>query len=86
MEYLSDKEKYSNLIDPTLKSSKNNELEIICEVIRECIDEDPRRRPTLKEISSKLQTVIKISPDAATARHSPLWWAELELLSMDESG
>ncbi|XP_048497946.1 protein MALE DISCOVERER 2-like [Beta vulgaris subsp. vulgaris] len=84
MEYLSDKEKYINLIDPTLKSSKNNELEIICDVIRECIDEDPRRRPTLKEITSKLQTVIKISPDAATARHSPLWWAELEL--MDECG
>ncbi|KAK9688778.1 hypothetical protein RND81_09G010400 [Saponaria officinalis] len=84
-EYLSDKSKYSNLVDPSLKSSKNNELETICEVINECIQDDPRQRPTLKEITAKLKETIKISQDAATSRFSPLWWAELEILSM-ESG
>ncbi|XP_021769752.1 protein MALE DISCOVERER 2-like [Chenopodium quinoa] len=85
IEYLKDKKKYCNLVDPSLKSFKNNELEIICEVIHECLNEDPRRRPTLKDVTSKLQEVIKITPEAASARHSPLWWAELEILSI-ESG
>uniref|UniRef100_A0A803LVT1 Protein kinase domain-containing protein n=1 Tax=Chenopodium quinoa TaxID=63459 RepID=A0A803LVT1_CHEQI len=85
IEYLKDKKKYCNLVDPSLKSFKNNELEIICEVIHECLNEDPRRRPTLKDVTSKLQAVIKITPEAASARHSPLWWAELEILSI-ESG
>ncbi|CAO2836242.1 unnamed protein product [Amaranthus hypochondriacus] len=82
-EYLNDKEKHINLIDPSLKSFKTSELEIVCDVIRECINEDPRQRPTIKDVTAKLMTVIKISQDAATSRHSPLWWAELELL---ESG
>lgn len=83
MECLSDKEKYSKLVDPTLKSFKNNELEIICEVIYECLNKDPRQRPTLKDITLKLAAVIKISQEAASARHSPLWWAELEILSIE---
>lgn len=82
-EYLNDKEKHINLIDPSLKSFKTSELEIVCDVIRECINEDPRQRPTIKDVTAKLMTVIKVSQDAATSRHSPLWWAELELL---ESG
>ncbi|KAL9236470.1 hypothetical protein vseg_011138 [Gypsophila vaccaria] len=83
MEYLGDKNKYCNLVDPSLKSSKSGELETVCEVISDCIKEDPRHRPTLKEITSKLREVIKISPEAAHSRFSPLWWAELEIL---ESG
>ncbi|KAH9625731.1 hypothetical protein KSS87_007927 [Heliosperma pusillum] len=83
LECLRDKEKYSNLVDPSLKSFRNGDLEVICEVINDCIQEDPRHRPTVREITSKLKEVIKISQDAATSRFSPLWWAELEIL---ESG
>ncbi|KAK9674196.1 hypothetical protein RND81_12G217600 [Saponaria officinalis] len=83
MEYLGDKSKYSNLVDPTLKSSKNNELETVCEVISDCIKDDPKHRPTLKEITPKLKEVTRISQEAAHSRFSPLWWAELEIL---ESG
>ncbi|KAJ4977447.1 hypothetical protein NE237_002553 [Protea cynaroides] len=82
-EYLNDKKSISYMIDPTLKSFKNNELDIICEVIQECIHQDPRRRPTLREIVPKLREGISISPDAATPRLSPLWWAELEILSVE---
>ncbi|CAK9152617.1 unnamed protein product [Ilex paraguariensis] len=82
-EYFNDKRSISYMIDSTLKSFKNNELDIICEVIQECIQLDARKRPTMKEITSKLREVIDISPDSATPRLSPLWWAELEILSAE---
>ncbi|KAF2303103.1 hypothetical protein GH714_013794 [Hevea brasiliensis] len=40
--YLNDKRSISYLIDPTLKSFKNNELDLICEIIQECIQPNPR--------------------------------------------
>lgn len=84
-DYLNDKRSISYMIDPTLKSFKNNELDIVCEVIQDCIHPDPRHRPTMKEVTSKLREVIAISSDAATPRLSPLWWAELEILSVEAS-
>ncbi|THG04935.1 hypothetical protein TEA_012157 [Camellia sinensis var. sinensis] len=84
-EYLSNKESFSNMIDPTLKSSKNNELDIICEVIQDCIQQDARKRPTMKEVTSRLKEIIAITPDQAVPRLSPLWWAELEILSAEAS-
>lgn len=73
------------MIDPTLKSFKNNELDIVCEVIQDCVQQDARKRPTMKEITSRLREVIAITPDAATPRLSPLWWAELEILSAEST-
>ncbi|XWS12506.1 hypothetical protein CRYUN_Cryun37aG0095100 [Craigia yunnanensis] len=83
VEYLNDRRSISYMIDPTLKSFKNDELDVICEVIQECIQTDPRQRPTMKDIISKLRQVINIPPEQATPRLSPLWWAELEILSME---
>ncbi|KAF8413734.1 hypothetical protein HHK36_001727 [Tetracentron sinense] len=82
-QYLNDKRSISYMIDPTLKSFNNNELDIICEVIQDCIHLDSRQRPTMREVTYKLREVIAISPDAATPRLSPLWWAELEILSVE---
>ncbi|KAJ6364329.1 hypothetical protein OIU76_029304 [Salix suchowensis] len=82
-EYLNDKRSISYMIDPSLKSFKNNELDVICEIIQQCIQSDARHRPTMKEITSKLREVISISSDQATPRLSPLWWAELEILSVE---
>ncbi|KAF2303107.1 hypothetical protein GH714_013804 [Hevea brasiliensis] len=80
--YLNDKRSIGYLIDPTLKSFKNNELDLICKTIQECIQPDPRQRPTMKDITSKLREVIAISPDQATPRHSLFWWAEIKILSV----
>lgn len=79
--YLKDKRSY--LVDPTLNTFKNDELDIICEVIQDCIQQDARKRPTVKEIISKLSQVIDVSPNAAAPGQSPLWWAELEILSAE---
>ncbi|XP_052202647.1 protein MALE DISCOVERER 2-like isoform X2 [Diospyros lotus] len=84
-EYLNDKERISYIIDPALKSFNDAELDIICEVIRDCIHKEASKRPTMGEITSRLREVIAITPDAATPRVSPLWWAELEILHVEEA-
>lgn len=71
------------MIDPTLQSYNNDELEVISEVIQDCIQSDPRLRPTMNDIVSKLRGVINVSPEQAVPRLSPLWWAELEILSLE---
>ncbi|XP_061342750.1 protein MALE DISCOVERER 2-like [Gastrolobium bilobum] len=82
-DYLNDKRKISYMIDPTLQSFKDNELDVICEVIQDCIQPDPRLRPTMRDITSKLREVLGVSPEQAVPRLSPLWWAELEILSVE---
>lgn len=73
----------SNLVDPDLKSFKEEELNVVCEAIKECIQPDPRHRPQMSEVVAKLKQVIHITPEQATPRLSPLWWAELEILSAE---
>ena len=82
-EFLNDKRNIGCLIDPTLESFKDNELDVICEVIKECVQSDQRLRPTMKEIICKLREVLNVSPEQAVPRLSPLWWAELEILSVE---
>jgi len=75
-----------SLLDPTLNDHKEDELAIIGKVIHACIQSDPRNRPSMREITDRLRDAIGISPVAATPRLSPLWWAELEVLSTAEAG
>ncbi|KAE8699366.1 putative inactive receptor-like protein kinase [Hibiscus syriacus] len=82
-EHLNDKGSISKMIDPILKSFKYEELEVIRDVVRECLLSDPRQRPTMKDVTSKLRQAINIAPEQAAPRLSPLWWAELEILSME---
>ncbi|KAL0305621.1 UNVERIFIED_CONTAM: protein MALE DISCOVERER 2 [Sesamum radiatum] len=69
--YLNDKTTISQLIDPSLKSTKENELEVVCEVIQSCIQQDAGQRPSMKEIIQKLRQALDIPPEAATPRLSP---------------
>ncbi|KAJ9567143.1 hypothetical protein OSB04_003109 [Centaurea solstitialis] len=80
-QYLNDKRNASHMVDPTLESFKHSEVEGICEVIEECIQQDAGKRPTMKQVVMKLREVLAISPEQAIPRLSPLWWAELEILS-----
>lgn len=81
-QYLKDKST-KDLVDPKLKSVKENELEIACEVIQLCTQQDARKRPSMKEAVQILRQATDISPEAAWPRLSPLWWAELEILSQE---
>ncbi|XP_047947841.1 protein MALE DISCOVERER 2-like isoform X1 [Salvia hispanica] len=74
---------FKNLVDPALESVKDKELEVLCEVIQMCTQQEVRSRPTMKEAIQILRQVLQISPEAAFPRLSPLWWAELEILSQE---
>ncbi|KAI0515570.1 hypothetical protein KFK09_008235 [Dendrobium nobile] len=84
-EHLKNEKSIMSLADPSLMSKKDNELQIICKAAEACIHEDPKSRPTMKEVSGSLRQVIGIDPEAAMPRLSPLWWAELEILSVEAS-
>ncbi|KAF8675734.1 hypothetical protein HU200_003993 [Digitaria exilis] len=85
LECIKDNRSMSCLLDPNLKAHKEKDLEIICELVQECIQSDPKKRPTMREVTTRLREVLSISPEAATPRLSPLWWAELEILSVEGS-
>ncbi|KAK8938005.1 putative LRR receptor-like serine/threonine-protein kinase [Platanthera guangdongensis] len=85
VEHLKDRKSIKSLIDPSLKSIKDNELEIVCEVAKACVHEDRSRRPTMKQVAVSLREVFGIPPESASPRLSPLWWAELEILSVEAS-
>ncbi|KAK4789492.1 hypothetical protein SAY86_016796 [Trapa natans] len=69
------------MVDPTLGSFVADQVEKIGEIIRSCACPDPKHRPSMREVSSRLRDVTGIPPDAAVSKISPLWWAELEVLS-----
>ncbi|KAG9453597.1 hypothetical protein H6P81_006501 [Aristolochia fimbriata] len=73
------------MIDPMLKSFREEEAIALCKVIRACTNPDPNGRPTMSEVVGQLREITTISPDGATPRLSPLWWAELEILSTEAS-
>uniref|UniRef100_M8C3Z3 Putative LRR receptor-like serine/threonine-protein kinase n=1 Tax=Aegilops tauschii TaxID=37682 RepID=M8C3Z3_AEGTA len=64
---------YVELVDTVLEEHKANELEAVCEVIEECTDPDPTRRPAMRDVTGKLREVLGVSPEAAAPRLSPLW-------------
>ncbi|XP_062206487.1 protein MALE DISCOVERER 2-like isoform X2 [Phragmites australis] len=85
LECIRDDRSMSCLLDPTLKAHKEKDLDIICQLIQDCIQNDPKKRPSMREVTTRLREVLAITPEAATPRLSPLWWAELEILSVEAS-
>ncbi|MED6221223.1 hypothetical protein PIB30_052465 [Stylosanthes scabra] len=79
--YLQGNRPLREIIDQTLLSFQEEQLQEITALIISCIDHDPQRRPTMKEVSERLREITKITPDQAVPKLSPLWWAELEIAS-----
>nr|WIL59838.1 nodulation protein [Melilotus officinalis] len=71
------------LVDTSLKSLKGDEVEKWFEVINSCVDPDEEKRLSMKEVTSKLKEITDMGPDGATPKTSPLWWAEIEIMSSD---
>ncbi|OVA02772.1 Protein kinase domain [Macleaya cordata] len=82
-DYLQKKRPVRDMVDSTLKYFHEEELEKLCEVIRSCINADPKQRPTMREVTAQLREITAMAPDGATPKLSPLWWAELEILSTE---
>ncbi|KAG1338045.1 inactive receptor-like serine/threonine-protein kinase [Cocos nucifera] len=78
--YLSGKRSLEDMVDPTLRSVREEVVSALCEVIRSCINPEPKERPTMTEVASQMRLITAMPPDEATPKLSPLWWAELEIL------
>lgn len=79
-------EKFSKeMVDPALKSYKEDEVEKLVKLIKKFVDPDPRERPPMRDVVGMLRDMTALGPDGAIPKLSPLWWAELEILSTEES-
>ncbi|KAK9154009.1 hypothetical protein Sjap_001489 [Stephania japonica] len=84
-DYLRRRKSVRDMVDPTLKSFQEEQLRRLCEVVSWCINPDPKQRPSMREVTACLREITAVTPDGATPKLSPLWWAELEILSADAS-
>ncbi|XP_009776550.1 inactive receptor-like serine/threonine-protein kinase At2g40270 [Nicotiana sylvestris] len=82
-DYLREGQTLREMVDPTLNSFQEKQLERIADVIKMCVHPEPRQRPTMREVSGRLREITGIGPDGAIPRLSPLWWAELEIISTE---
>lgn len=83
--YLQGDRPIKEMVDPTLKSFQEEQLESIREVIKSCVNPDPKQRPTMRDVTARMREITEIGPDGAIPKLSPLWWAELEILSTEAS-
>ncbi|XP_061997652.1 probable inactive receptor-like protein kinase At3g56050 isoform X2 [Rosa rugosa] len=84
-DYLRGEHPFKGMVDPTLESFQEEQLERIGEVIRICVHPDPRQRPPMRDVTARLREITGLTPDAVSPKLSTLWWAELELMSADAS-
>ncbi|CAI9787618.1 unnamed protein product [Fraxinus pennsylvanica] len=71
------------IVDPTLTSFQKDQLEQIGSLIKSCVNPEPSQRPLMREVATRLREITSIAPDVAIPKLSPLWWAELEILSTE---
>lgn len=83
--YLSGEEPLKEMVDPTLTSFQEEQLELIGEVLKSCVHPDSKNRPAMREICARLRAITGITPEAANPKLTPLWWAELEVTSTNAS-
>ena len=84
-DFLKGEQSLRDIVDPILSSFKEEQLENLSQVIKMCVQPELERRPTMHEIAARLKEITALEPDAAMPRESPLWWAELEILSTETS-
>uniref|UniRef100_A0A0D3G6G9 Protein kinase domain-containing protein n=1 Tax=Oryza barthii TaxID=65489 RepID=A0A0D3G6G9_9ORYZ len=73
-----------DVMDPALRGAFHAEtVDRLDAVVRSCADRDPRRRPSMADVAARLREITAMPPDAATPKVSPLWWAELEIISTE---
>lgn len=83
--HLSEKRPLMDIVDTTLESFNKEELISLCEVVKSCIDPDLKRRPTMPAVVGQLRQITSMPPEAARPKLSPLWWAELEIISTESN-
>lgn len=79
--HLTGKRPLNGIADQTIESLSEEDISPLCKVIQSCVNPEPSKRPKIGDVVAQLREITKISPDAATPKLSPLWWAELEIIS-----
>ncbi|XP_062179954.1 probable inactive receptor-like protein kinase At3g56050 [Phragmites australis] len=79
--YLTGVNPMMGMVDPTLNSVPDEHVRALSELIGLCISEDRRQRPTMAEVTKRMQEITAITQDQAIPRNSALWWAELEIIT-----
>ncbi|CAK9164174.1 unnamed protein product [Ilex paraguariensis] len=83
--YLRGEQLSREMVDPTLNSFQDEELTKLLDLVKVSVHPDPKQRPTMREVTAMLKEITAMGPDGATPKVSPLWWAELEILSSESS-
>ncbi|MBA0569001.1 hypothetical protein Golob_006466 [Gossypium lobatum] len=84
-DYLRRDQPLMQMVDPTLSSFDADQVEKIGEVIKSCVHPEPQQRPDMREVGARLREITAITPEGAIPKVSPLWWAELEIMSTEAS-
>lgn len=82
-DYLNGEQPIKEMIDPTLNSFDEEQLEKLDKVMKSCVNPDPQQRPSMAEVTARLRQITGITLDGAIPKLSPLWWAELEIMSTE---
>ncbi|WVZ67176.1 hypothetical protein U9M48_016295 [Paspalum notatum var. saurae] len=83
--YFSGKMSLADLIDPSLDWFPEEPARALCEVARSCIDPDPKKRQQMSGVAARMKEITTLDPEGVTPKVSPLWWAELEIMSSEAS-
>ncbi|XP_076957242.1 inactive receptor-like serine/threonine-protein kinase At2g40270 [Bidens hawaiensis] len=84
-DFLITEQPITSLVDPSLSSFENHMINGLFEVVKMCVVSDPNQRPIMRGVTGRLKEITDVAPESAIPRASPLWWAELEILSSTES-
>ncbi|KAH0457319.1 hypothetical protein IEQ34_012634 [Dendrobium chrysotoxum] len=79
--HLTGKRPLHGILDQTIESLSEEDISPLCQVIQSCVTPEPSGRPKLGDVVAQLRQITGISQDAASPKLSPLWWAELEIIS-----
>ncbi|KAJ6831117.1 inactive receptor-like serine/threonine-protein kinase [Iris pallida] len=83
--HLNGKRPLKDMVDLTLESFSEEDVYALSEVIKSSINPDLKKRPSLSELVAQLRHITALPPDAVTPKLSPLWWAELEIVSTESN-
>ena len=83
VEFVKGEESLREMVDPILSSFKEEQLESLSRVIKRCIQPEPKQGRRMSEIAARLKEITALEPAGATPKVSPLWWAELEIISTE---
>ncbi|PNT74528.1 hypothetical protein BRADI_1g16670v3 [Brachypodium distachyon] len=83
--YFEGKMPLAELIDSSLGSFPEEAARELCDVAKSCVDQDPSKRPEMVQVAARMKEITALGPEGVTPKVSPLWWAELEIMSAESS-